>query len=63
MHVVGHSRDGLPVIYSCLDLAGDKTPEATRDHMIMTFEQVTTHVNCHCILDHRAGCMAALGMT
>lgn len=40
MHLVGHTREGFPIIYSCLELAGNRVFEDNRAHMIQTFEMV-----------------------
>lgn len=40
MHPVGFDRWGRPVIYSCLALAGNRSVEDNRLHMVATFEQV-----------------------
>lgn len=38
MHLVGYSRSGCPVIYSCLALAKNRNYEDNKNHMIQTFE-------------------------
>ena len=40
MHPVGFDRLGRPVLYSCLQLAANRSVEDNRLHMIATFEQV-----------------------
>ena len=40
MHPVGFDRLGRPVLYSCLQLAANRSVEDNRRHMIATFEQV-----------------------
>ena len=40
MHPVGFDRLGRPVIYSCLQLAANRSVEDNRRHMIACFEQV-----------------------
>lgn len=44
MHPVGFDRLGRPVLYSCLQLAANRSVEDNRKHMIATFEQVRC---CH----------------
>ena len=44
MHPVGFDRLGRPVLYSCLQLAANRSVEDNRRHMIATFEQVS---ECH----------------
>lgn len=39
MHVVGHDREGRPVIYSCFNMAANRSVEENREHMIQTFEE------------------------
>lgn len=39
MHPVGFDRLGRPVLYSCLQLAANRSVEDNRRHMIATFEQ------------------------
>lgn len=41
MHPVGFDRLGRPVLYSCLQLAANRSVEDNRRHMIATFEQVS----------------------
>ena len=43
MHPVGFDRLGRPVLYSCLQLAANRSVEDNRHHMIATFEQVSRH--------------------
>ena len=43
MHPVGFDRLGRPVLYSCLQLAANRSAEDNRAHMIATFEQVCAH--------------------
>ena len=40
MHPVGFDRYGRPVLYSCLQLAANRSVEDNRRHMVATFEQV-----------------------
>lgn len=45
MHPVGFDRLGRPVLYSCLQLAANRSVEDNRRHMIATFEQVSEHLD------------------
>ena len=49
MHPVGFDRLGRPVIYSCLALAGNRSVEDNRLHMVATFEKVSLHLASHCV--------------
>ena len=49
MHPVGFDCLGRPVIYSCLQLAANRSVEDNRRHMIACFEQV-------CSASMRSGC-------
>lgn len=40
MHPVGFDKLGRPVLYSCLQLAANRSVEDNRLHMVATFEQV-----------------------
>lgn len=40
MHPVGYDKLGRPVLYSCLQLAANRSVEDNRLHMVATFEQV-----------------------
>ncbi len=53
MHPVGFDRLGRPVLYSCLQLAANRSVEDNRRHMIATFEQVSSHHSFSPLSTHR----------
>ena len=48
MHLAGFSRKQEPTIYSCLQLAVDRSVSHSTEHMIQTFEQVGFDFAAHC---------------
>ncbi len=46
MHPVGFDRRGRPVLYSCLQLAANRSVDDNRRHMVATFEQVRACMWC-----------------